>query len=292
MTALPETQTFEPAGIGSVEKADQELCHLVSRLAFETSVFAVAPGLLFFRLGQLLGQSRFALLVLGILGSLDGRYFRLALAFMCGKKEHGGDGQKGQQENGQQKEAGRGGLAVRPFAAAFPRRRRPCVDRRACAVTVQVVGKGLGGQVTFRRVLLQTFETDGFQIDRHFGLQAARRDRILLKDLHNGIHARRRLEWGPAGQKLIKDRSQRVYVRVRTNRVHSSRRLLRGHIARRTDHIAALRLPLGLVKVLGQPEIGDLGEGAGSQETGVRRKRHLVAGRLLGGSFRLLSRGS
>jgi hypothetical protein len=81
----------------------------------------------------------------------------------------------------------------------------------------QVFRQGCRARVAFARLLLQAFQTDGFQIPRAGRLQLDRRHRLLPADLLERLQERRALEGRAAGEQLVEDGSQRVDVRDRTD---------------------------------------------------------------------------
>lgn len=125
----------------------------------------------------------------------------------------------------------------------------------------EVLGQLPGAAVPPPRVLLQTFQTDGFQIPGHSGLQPARRHRRLAVHLLEGAEHGGGLERGPGGQHLVEGGSQLVDVRGRANPFRFAPRLFGGHVTGGAQQVSLQRGAVGRVHVqaAGQAEIGDPG---------------------------------
>ncbi len=81
------------------------------------------------------------------------------------------------------RQGGRRRMPPDPLGGPLPRRRRPRPDRLPRHETPQVVRQGAGRGVAPGRLLLETFQTDCFQIARRLGPQPRRRRRLLGADL-------------------------------------------------------------------------------------------------------------
>jgi hypothetical protein len=78
-------------------------------------------------------------------------------------------------------------------------------------------------------------------------------------------------EWRPAGEQLVEDRPQRVYVYGRADVADPAGRLLGSHVPGRAQHGPILRPGSALaIEPLSEAEVGDLG-------TEVRGRRRTIA---------------
>ncbi len=84
-----------------------------------------------------------------------------------------------------------------------------------------------------------------------------------------GVHRRRPLKGGPAGQALVEDRSQGINVGSRTDALLVAGRLLRGHVGRGAqDRAGRCQLAI-LFQTPGHTKVGDLGSAClGQQHVG------------------------
>jgi hypothetical protein len=87
-----------------------------------------------------------------------------------------------------------------PFFGAFPPGDRACADRLSSEKTAQVFGQLLRVGVSSRRFFVETFETNRFEITRDSWLKPARRDRVGVQHLEDGIERRGGLERWAARQ--------------------------------------------------------------------------------------------
>ena len=133
------------------------------------------------------------------------------------------------------------------------------MDRVAVDESAQVVRQLDGGGKPPRGVLLETFQADRLQVMRHARLELARRHRLLLDDLADGVERIARLERRTADQQLVEDRAQRIDVGGRADLAVLASRLFGRHVTGRAQDGAALRLAGIVVHPLGQAEIRDLG---------------------------------
>ena len=154
----------------------------------------------------------------------------------------------------------------RPLQGALPGGRRPGADRLAGQEPPQVVGQLLGRGVAPRRLLGEALQADRLQVARDPRLEPRRRHHLLVDDLPEGLHDRRGLEGGPAGEHLVEDRSQRVDVGRRADLAGQPLRLLGGHVAGRPHHLAADGLAVLDLQPLGQAEVGDLRRAVGVEQ--------------------------
>ena len=161
--------------------------------------------------------------------------------------------------------------ALAPLPGPFPGRRRPGVDRLAVEEAAQVVGQLRGAGVAPGGLLFQALQADRLQVVRDARLELARRHRLLLDDLADGVDRVAGLERRPAGEQLVEDRAQRVDVGGRADVAGLARGLFRGHVAGGAEDGAALGLPRVVVDALGQAEIGDLGDGGPRPVVGGQR---------------------
>ncbi len=131
-------------------------------------------------------------------------------------------------------------------------------DRFTGEKSLKILGQRQGGRIALAAIFLQTLQADRLQITRHARLQLARRNRFLLANQVERVQRRRAAERRTAGDHLVQNGAERVNVGRRRDVLNAAKRLLRGHVGRRAHDVAGERQGLVLVKLLGQPEVGDL----------------------------------
>ena len=131
-------------------------CRLVCPLRLLLSLGLSVPGIFFSLLCLLLQLLRDNLLL--------PIFIRPILKLKRVSRDCGSGAQKG--ENRDRNQSRRRGFAPRPFPNPFKPGDRTGLDWLADQETVQVIGQSRGTDITPIRFLLQTFETDGFQIAR------------------------------------------------------------------------------------------------------------------------------
>ena len=149
----------------------------------------------------------------------------------------------------------------RPLQAAD----RPRPDRLAVEEAAQIVGQLAGRRVALFRIFLETLQADGFEVARH-GASAGLTGRfgLLRRGQRERFHDGASAEGRHAGQGFIEEGAQRVDVGMGADVAQLSQRLFRGHVPRRAEYRAGVRLALGL-NALGEAEVGDLGRAVGER---------------------------
>ncbi len=192
-------------------------------------------------------------------------------------------------------------VAPGPFDSFLPAGDRPGFDRVPTAECRQVLGHFIRSLVSLFRVFFQGLQGDRLQVDRHRGVQVHRSHRILFPDVLQGFQQGPPLERGATGQKLVQDRPQRIDIRNRGQLLGFALGLLGRHVAGRSHDRAGAGVAVLRIQLLGQAEVGHLGQiflgqqHVGRLEVAVddfqrMRVRHGPAHLLhhLGGELRLL----
>ena len=184
----------------------------------------------------------------------------------------GAAGQEDEHQRGHQHRDARVAAAPDDDPLARPHGAGP--DRLAGPEAPEVVSQVLGGGITAAGFLPQALQANGFEVARHGRLEASRRHRLVLPHQAQRRINRRRRERRATGQGFVEDGPQAVNVHRRGDGHGLARRLLRGHVTGRTDHVAAVR-QVAAGHELGQAEVGDLGAEIGGQRHAVEK----IAGR-------------
>ena len=167
------------------------------------------------------------------------------------------DGTASQEQPDGQQQRGNRGITPAPPPGHAKKADAAGQDGFAAEDAVQVVGQRLGRRIARVRLLLEAFQADRFQVERQPALQPTGRHRVLKTHLLERIDRGRAPKRRAAGQQLVKDRTERIYVRRRPHFVRFSLGLLGRHVRRRAQDRArggqVARLQLG------QTEVGDLG---------------------------------
>ena len=124
--------------------------------------------------------------------------------------------------------------------------------------TVQFLGQLLGGIVSFGRVLVQTFENNGFQVTRNGRVQLADRYRFIVKDLEDGVDNVGGLKRWSTSEQKIENGAKGVNVRGGADSVIFSGGLFGCHIAGGTQHAACCCVVFLAVNMLGEAKVRDL----------------------------------
>src|ERR1041384_3811420 len=115
----------------------------------------------------------------------------------------GQSGKDSEEESHRQGREDRAAFAPEPGflrKGDWPRQNRPVLEE-----STEVIRQHLCGWITPGRVLLQTFETDRLQIDRHARIQPARSDRLGVLDLEQNLRQSLALKRRPACKQVIED---------------------------------------------------------------------------------------
>ena len=145
-------------------------------------------------------------------------------------------------------------------------------DRLAGLEAPEVKSQVLGGGITAAGFLPQALQANGFEVARHGRLEAPGRYRLVLPHQAQRRINRRRRERRAAGQGFVEDRPQAINIHRRGDGRGLARRLLRGHVTGRAEHVATVR-QVAAGQKLGQAEVGDLGAEVGGQSTRRRKSR-------------------
>ena len=181
-------------------------------------------------------------------------------------------GAGGEDDRQGRQQAGRDGVAPAP-PPPLPERADPAgPDRLAGPEPAEVLGQLQGAGVALPGLLREALQTDRLQVGGNPGLQPAGRHRLLVQHLHDRLHRRDALERRAAGQQLVEDRAQGVDVRGRADRLALAPGLLGRHVVGRPEDLTGLRLAR-LAEPLGEPEVGDLGDGSRGSGVGSRGRR-------------------
>ncbi len=86
-------------------------------------------------------------------------------------------------------------------------------------IASQIVGQFLSRGIALAGLLVQAFQTDGFQIARRARLQSSGRHRFIARHLNEGFQRRRPLERRPAREQFVEDGAQRIHVGMWADRV-------------------------------------------------------------------------
>src|SRR6266542_3068935 len=108
--------------------------------------------------------------------------------------------------------ASKSGFASAPATRALRLCYGAGVDWFVVQKALKVVGEFFRSLVTARRLFLQAFQADGFQILRHRWLNQSRRGRLVLGDLQERALERFSQKWRAARKQVVKNRAQRVNV--------------------------------------------------------------------------------
>ena len=181
-------------------------------------------------------------------------------------------GKEDEHEGGQ--EPGEARLAATPDDDSLARPHGAGPDRLTGLEAPEVDSQVLGGGIAAAGFLPQALQANGFEVARHGRLEAAGRHRLVLPHQAQRRINRRRRERRAAGQGFVEDRPQAINIHRRGDGRGLARRLLRGHVTGRTEHVAAVR-QVAAGQELGQAEVGDLGAEIGGQNTPAER----IAGR-------------
>ena len=175
-----------------------------------------------------------------------------------GRGQHAHD--RDHTEDGHQGEDADRRVSPGPFEPAHGRRLGPGEDCLAALESTQIVGESLGAGVALERIFGQALQADGLEVARQFRTQPARRDRVVVDHLEDGVERGVAFERGPARQHFIKDRAEGVDVGQRRDLRRAPAGLLRRDVTRRAHDGAGLGRPAAesFVESFGKPEVGDL----------------------------------
>ncbi len=95
----------------------------------------------------------------------------------------------------------------------------------------EVVGEFLRSAVTFRRLLFQTFQADGFQVGGNGRIEFARSSWFSVLHGAQSLRDRRANERWPSGEKLVNDRAESIDVRGHGGLTRTAHRNLRRQIS-------------------------------------------------------------
>ena len=129
------------------------------------------------------------------------------------------------------------------------------MDRFAVQITTQFCHQFTRRRVTSTRILLQTFQADGFQVLIQSRVQLTRCHRFLFQNRHQRVHHVRRLKRRTTRQQRVQDRAQRIDVRCRADCVCLTGRLFRRHVAGCAQDLTGSRQATVRVRLLRQSEI-------------------------------------
>ena len=150
----------------------------------------------------------------------------------------------------------RGGnrVATAPAPRPLDPIQRPGNNWTAFEVAAQIVRQRGGRSVSSRRLFLQAFQANRFQVAVERRVELPRRDRFLRGDLPDRLHQAGGLERWTPGQQMIERRAHRIDISRRgdTGRIHG---LLGRHVRRRSQDFAGMRDFLRFAHELRQPKV-------------------------------------
>ena len=110
----------------------------------------------------------------------------------------------------------------------------------------QIVGQGHRRLVALLRFLLQTFQADRLEVGCDFRLQRPHRHRVAMPDLLQGVVDRASFERWAAGEKFVKECSERMDISGGREVLGGTKCLLRRHVCR-SPHDATVLGPCAVV---------------------------------------------
>ena len=121
-------------------------------------------------------------------------------------------------------------IAATPPPRSLQSTDRSRVNRFAVQISTQIVGHRRTAFVTTSRILLQSFQADGLQIQRNSRLQLPRSHRFVVDHLHHRFQRAIGNKWRTRCQHLIQNSTHRILIRFGCHRRDLSASLLRGHV--------------------------------------------------------------
>src|SRR5262245_23467470 len=198
-------------------KGEGDVREVLAQASLAQGVLGALALSLFVLAGDLLGRE-------GLLGGAFGAVSFQPLPCHQAKAER--RGQEGNRRERRHRRATPG-----PLPQSLCRSSRAGADRLAIEEAAQIVGQLLCRGVALVRFLLETFQTDRFQVARHSWLQAGRRDRLLDANLLQRVNDRGAAERRSPAEHLVEDRAERVHVHRWPDMVSVPARLFGCHVA-------------------------------------------------------------